>query len=65
MVALQNLVGPDLDSEKLLSAALKIAKKRVVVKRPAKAPIIELDNRKPTMSIQSPNTRYDVYVLGS
>jgi len=63
MVALQNLVGPDLDSEKLLEVALQVAKKRVVVKRPAKAPIIELANkREPTMCIKSPNTRYDVYV---
>ena len=62
MLALQNLVGPDLDSEKLLATALQVAKKRVVVKRPAKAPIIELDNHKPTMSIKSPNTRYDVYL---
>ena len=63
MVALQNLVGPDLDSEKLLGVALQVAKKRVVVKRPAKAPIIELANkREPTMCIKSPNTRYDVYV---
>ena len=69
MVALQNLVGADLDSAGLLSAALQTANKRVVVKRPAKAPFIELTIesklKKPTMSINSPNTRYDVYVINS
>lgn len=62
MKALQNLVGPDLDSSKLLAAALQAAKIRVVVKRPAKAPVIELENDlKPTSQIKSPNTRYDIY----
>ncbi len=64
MVALQNLVGADLDSEVLLAAALKIAKKRVVVKRPIKADIIKLEHGlKPSSSIKSPNTRYDIYSL--
>ncbi len=62
MKALQNLVGPDLDSSKLLAAALQAAKIRVVVKRPAKAPVIEIENDlKPTSQIKSPNTRYDIY----
>ena len=64
MQALQQLVGPDLDSFTLLKAALQTAQQRVVVKRPAKAPIIELENGiTPSTSIQSPNTRYDVYVI--
>ncbi|GKT11657.1 MAG: 16S rRNA (guanine1516-N2)-methyltransferase [Thiomicrorhabdus sp.] len=65
MKALQNLVGPDRDSEKLLSAALQTASYRVVVKRPKGAPIIELDNPKliPSANISSPNTRYDIYSI--
>ncbi len=64
MKALQQLVGPDLDSEKLLQAALETALLRVVVKRPAKAPIIELASKiVPTSQIKSPNTRYDVYSI--
>jgi len=75
MKALQNLVGPDKDSEKLLQAALQTASYRVVVKRPKNAPIIDLphsesndsklDNTKiqPSTHIASPNTRYDIYSI--
>ncbi|MBD3821985.1 MAG: class I SAM-dependent methyltransferase [Thiotrichales bacterium] len=63
MTALQGLVGPDMDSSRLLEAALAVAKKRVAVKRPAKAEPIQLaSGKKPSASIQSPNTRYDLYV---
>ena len=61
MKALQNLVGPDMDSEKLLDAALRTAKQRVVVKRPAKAPTI--NGIQPNSEINSPNTRYDIYSI--
>jgi len=61
MQALQHLVGPDIDSEKLLAAALKVAQKRVIVKRPKKAPT--LTGIQPNASIQSPNTRYDIYAI--
>ena len=61
MKALQNLLGADMDSAKLLDAALKIAKQRVVVKRPAKAPTI--DGIQPNAVINSPNTRYDIYSI--
>ncbi|WP_024852012.1 class I SAM-dependent methyltransferase [Hydrogenovibrio kuenenii] len=64
MTALQGLVGPDMDSSNLLEAALQVAKKRVVVKRPTKAEPIQLaDGRLPSANIQSPNTRYDLYTL--
>ena len=65
MQALQQLVGPDLDSEKLLEAALKTAKYRVVVKRPKGADPVycELNNIQPSSSISSPNTRYDIYAI--
>lgn len=61
MQALQHLVGPDLDSEALLAAALQTAQKRVVVKRPKNAPT--LTGIQPNASIQSPNTRYDIYAI--
>ena len=61
MKALQHLVGPDMDSEKLLDAALHTAKQRVVVKRPAKAPTI--NGIQPNSEISSPNTRYDIYSI--
>lgn len=64
MTALQGLLGPDMDSSKLLEAALQVAEKRVVVKRPAKAEPVQLENGKlPSANIQSPNTRYDLYPL--
>ena len=67
MQALQQLVGPDTDSETLLVAALKTAKYRVVVKRPKGATPVycPLNDIKPTTEISSPNTRYDVYVISA
>ncbi|MGM0541448.1 MAG: class I SAM-dependent methyltransferase [Pseudomonadota bacterium] len=65
MKALQDLVGPDRDSENLLQAALQTAHYRVVVKRPKNAPIIQLENPLliPSAEIFSPNTRYDIYSI--
>ena len=63
MALLQQKVGPDLDSDQLLEAALKVANYRVVVKRPKNAPAINHPTYQPTTSIKSPNTRYDIYVL--
>jgi len=60
MRLLHQLAGPDTDSEQLLTTACSVAKKRVVVKRPKSAPFIA--NKKPSASIESKNTRYDVYV---
>ena len=60
MRALQQLLGPDRDSADLLDIALQTAQRRVVVKRPKRAGW--LDERKPSMSIESKKTRYDVYV---
>nr|WP_281377013.1 class I SAM-dependent methyltransferase [Deinobacterium chartae] len=54
------LVGPDLDSGRLLTAALEVARYRVVVKRPAGAP--PLAGPKPSAAVQSKNTRFDLYV---
>lgn len=63
MQMLQTLIGhssEDTNAE-LLKAALGFAKQRVVVKRPKGADI--LDGPKPTMSLHSKKTRYDVYVI--
>lgn len=56
---IRNLVGEDDNSEALLTTALQVAKKRVVVKRPIHAPFV--GNRAPHHSITAPNTRFDVY----
>ncbi len=59
----QLLLGEPVDSSSLFSTALNCAKKRVVVKRPKGAKTIT--TQKPTMSIRSKNTRYDVYVMAA
>jgi len=58
--ALQELLGPDLDSGALLEIALKSARRRVVVKRPRRAGW--LNDKKPDTCIVSKKTRYDIYV---
>lgn len=64
MKALQQLLGPDMDSRRLLEAALKTATQRVVVKRPAKAPTLEHPQAiQPNAQVESPNTRYDLYSI--
>jgi len=60
MRVFQSLVGEDLDADNLLDPALKLAKYRVVVKRPSYAP--PLANKKPSMSINMKKNRFDVYV---
>ena len=61
MQILQKLLGQDTDTDALLSIALECANKRVVVKRPKGAETI--NSTKPTLSYESKNTRYDVYVV--
>jgi len=60
MRLLHQLAGPDTDSDHLLAEAIKVARKRVVVKRPKSAPFV--GDKKPSTSISSKNTRYDIYV---
>ena len=60
MALLQQLLGGDVDADRLLPAALRIARKRVVVKRPDYAPV--LGGIEPTMAIVSKKHRFDVYV---
>ncbi len=59
LARLQYLAGPDTDSDQLLHAACALATKRVVVKRPLKAP--RIDGPAPSGTVQSTNTRYDIY----
>lgn len=63
MQILQTLLGKDEDTEELLNIALKVAKKRVVVKRPKAAE--NLSSIKPTYQVNSKKTRYDVYIIQS
>ena len=61
MQILHKLIGKSEDESDLLDTALLMAKRRVVVKRPSHAePVTGI---KPTMSISSKKTRYDVYVV--
>ena len=61
MQILQKLLGKDEDTQELLNAALNVANKRVVVKRPKGAE--NLTELKPTYTVESKKTRYDVYII--
>ena len=60
MQAFQQIIGQDADADKLLETALKISKKRVVVKRPRKSEF--LGNKKPSHSHVGRSSRFDVYI---
>lgn len=60
MRVFQHLVGADLDADSLLSPALKLARKRVVVKRPDYAPF--LAEKAPHFSRETKNHRFDIYL---
>lgn len=60
MVAFHSLVGSDSDSDLLLDLALAVARYRVVVKRPSKAPF--LNDTAPTYQLTGKTSRYDIYV---
>ncbi len=57
---IRNLVGADRDSELLLQSAIESGVARVVVKRPKGSDFVA--DRVPSHSVESPNTRYDVYL---
>ncbi|MHC5226406.1 class I SAM-dependent methyltransferase [Ignatzschineria sp. LJL83] len=57
---IRNLVGSDMDSEQLLLTALESKVQRVVVKRPKGATYVA--DLVPNHSVESPNTRFDVYL---
>lgn len=61
MQIFRDLTGGDTDADALLSPALACARKRVVVKRPAKAPW--LAKRKPSLEMAGTQARYDVYLI--
>ena len=61
MQILQTLLGKDEDTTELLDAAMKVARKRVVVKRPKGSP--NLSEIKPTYQVNSKKTRYDIYII--
>ena len=61
MKAFHSLVGSDPDADKLLERALEVARFRVVVKRPRKAP--DLDNRVPSYRLEGKSGRFDIYAL--
>lgn len=61
MQVLQYLVGHADDEKSLFESALNTALHRVVVKRPKSAK--RLNDKAPSYEVNSPNTRYDVYVI--
>lgn len=67
MQFLHELIGPDSNGPALLNSALAIASYRVVVKRPKGADVLSgTENWNGQMtSIDSPNTRFDVYHVGT
>lgn len=60
MRAFHDVVGSDLDADSLLAPALKLAKYRVVVKRPGYAEV--LANTVPQLVVKGKNNRFDVYI---
>lgn len=61
MRVFRDLVGDDLDADRLLPAALHAARYRVVVKRPRKAP--PLAGPAPSHTLEGKSSRYDLYTL--
>ncbi|MBE9562983.1 MAG: class I SAM-dependent methyltransferase [Proteobacteria bacterium] len=61
MQILQTIIGADVDAVNLLTIALNHANKRVVVKRPKWATV--LNNLAPTFCINNVNTRFDIYLI--
>jgi 16S rRNA (guanine1516-N2)-methyltransferase len=57
----QDIVGRDQDACKLFDAALDIARRRVVIKRPVRSGYLE--ERIPDFSIVGKTTRYDIYMI--
>ncbi|OOF48739.1 DNA polymerase I [Rodentibacter genomosp. 1] len=60
MRVFQHLVGADLDADELLAPALRLARKRVVVKRPDYAEF--LAKKSPHFSRETKNHRFDIYL---
>lgn len=60
MQIFRDLTGGDADADALLPAALASARKRVVVKRPLKAPV--LAGMQPTLQAKGTQARFDIYL---
>ncbi len=60
MAIFQMLIGGDIDADTLLPSARKLAKKRVIVKRPRHAPW--LAGEKPNFVYEGESTRFDGYL---
>ena len=60
MAAFQSLIGGDTDADTLLEPARRVARQRVVVKRPRSAPW--LAGQKPDFSYDGESTRFDAYL---
>ena len=60
MRVFQHLVGADLDADELLTPALQLARKRVVVKRPDYAEF--LAQKAPHVTRETKNHRFDIYM---
>ena len=56
----RDLVGDDLDADALFETALGVAKRRVVVKRPAKAGFLGV---KPSATLPGKTTRFEIYLV--
>jgi len=61
MILLRDVVGDDLDADALFEVAMRVAKKRVVIKRARHAPEIAL--QKPTIVFEGKSSRFDVYCM--
>ncbi|WP_252176911.1 class I SAM-dependent methyltransferase [Endozoicomonas sp. 4G] len=61
MKIFQELLSADSDADELLEPALKLARYRVVIKRPRLAP--ELGNASPTYKLEGKACRYDIHAL--
>lgn len=60
MLAFHTVVGADPDADTLLPLARQVARYRVVVKRPRKAPF--LNEVTPSYQLEGKTSRYDIYV---
>lgn len=68
MQILHRLVGDTADAGELLAAALRCARRRVVVKRPLRAPALlaaGLENIHPSYALSGRTSRFDVYLIGT
>lgn len=63
MQIFRDLTNGDPDADALLQPALTCARKRVVVKRPSKAPW--LAGRQPSLELRGTQARYDIYLKPS